>query len=148
MAQILIDTNVLIYAYDRSEPVKQRQALAVLDELAHTHNGTVTMQVLAEFCAVALRKLTATLTPAQVETRVAHFAEIFAVLPVTVPVLQMGLRGVREYGLSFWDAQIWAAARLHGIPLVLSEDFNVGTTLEGVRFENPFAADFSLPGAV
>jgi len=144
MVKTLIDTNVLVYAYDRSDPWKQRRALAVLDHLAQTGDGILSMQVLVEFSAVALRKLTVTLTPEQVEGRVTRYAEIFTVLPVTLPVVQAGLRGVREHGLSFWDAQIWAAAWLHGIPLVLSEDFNAGATLEGVRFENPFAADFEL----
>lgn len=142
MIKILLDTNVLVYAYDRSEPQKQQQAPLILDSLAFAGNGVLTMQVLAEFCAVALRKLTATLTPEQVAVRVTHYAHIFPVLPVTLPVVQMGLRGVREYSLSFWDAQIWATARLHGLPLVLSEDFNSGAVIEGVRFENPFAADF------
>jgi predicted nucleic acid-binding protein len=48
--------------------------------------------------------------------------------------------------LSFWDAQIWAAARLHRIPVVLSEDFNPGAVIEGVRFVDPFGEDFELAG--
>ena len=72
MPQTLIDTNVLIYAYDRSEPHKQRQALAVLDHLVDAGQGVLSTQVLTEFCAVALRKLTAVLTPEQVEARVVH----------------------------------------------------------------------------
>jgi len=39
-----------------------------------------------------------------------------------------------------WDAQIWAAARLNQIPVVVSEDFNSGSMTEGVRFVNPFEA--------
>ena len=31
MTATLIDTNVLVYAYDRSEPKKQRRALEVVD---------------------------------------------------------------------------------------------------------------------
>jgi predicted nucleic acid-binding protein len=52
--------------------------------------------------------------------------------------------GVRDYQLNFWDAQIWAAARLNQLPVVFSEDFNIGATLEGVRFVNPFATTFQL----
>jgi len=51
---------------------------------------------------------------------------------------------VRQYQFSFWDAQIWAAAKLNQVPVVLSEDFNAGAIIEGVRFVNPFAADFKL----
>jgi len=46
--------------------------------------------------------------------------------------------------LAYYDAQIWAAARLNQIPVVFSEDFNSGSTLEGVQFVNPFASDFVL----
>jgi hypothetical protein len=31
-AKVFIDTNVLVYAYDRSDPLKQKQALMVLGE--------------------------------------------------------------------------------------------------------------------
>lgn len=53
------------------------------------------------------------------------------------------LRGVQTYQLSSCDAQIWATARLHQIPLLLSEDFNQ-STLEGVRIVNPFASSFDI----
>jgi predicted nucleic acid-binding protein len=33
-------------------------------------------------------------------------------------------------------------ARLNQIGVVFSEDFNNGSTLEGVRFVNPFAEEF------
>jgi predicted nucleic acid-binding protein len=54
------------------------------------------------------------------------------------------VRGVRDHQLAYWDAQIWATARLNQVPLVLSEDFSNGAVIEGVRFVNPFASDFDL----
>ena len=47
--RVLIDTNILLYAYDRAEPVKQPKALAVLDRLVTWRIGVLTPQVLAEF---------------------------------------------------------------------------------------------------
>ena len=47
-------------------------------------------------------------------------------------------RGVRDHVMSFWDAQVWATAKLNQIPVVFSEDFASGSVIEGVRFENPF----------
>ena len=58
-------------------------------------------------------------------------------------VLEAG-RGVRDHHLSYYDAQIWAAARLNQVPLVFSEDFQDGRVLEGVRFVNPFTPGFVL----
>ena len=46
--------------------------------------------------------------------------------------------------MSYWDAQIWATAKLAGLVAVLSEDFNSGATIEGVTFANPFAPEFDL----
>ena len=37
------------------------------------------------------------------------------------------------------EAQVWAAARLEHVPVVLSEDFADGCEIEGVRFVYPFA---------
>jgi len=51
---------------------------------------------------------------------------------------------VRDHQLPYWDAQIWAAARLNQVPIIFSEDFNAGAVLEGVRFVDPFADDFLL----
>lgn len=53
-------------------------------------------------------------------------------------------RGVRDHGLSYFDAQLWATARLNQVPLLLSEDFQDGCLLEGVRFLNPLVAGFDL----
>lgn len=40
----LIDTNVLVYAYDISEKVKRRIARALLDEVWDEGGGVVTLQ--------------------------------------------------------------------------------------------------------
>lgn len=142
MTATLIDTNVLIYAYDRSEPVKQRRALAVLDELARSGDGVLSAQVLSEFFVTVTRRIPAPLTVAEATERLHHFARIWPVVPVTAPVVLEAIRGVERYRLSFWDAQIWAAARLGRVGTVLSEDVNPGAVIEGVRFVDPFAEGF------
>ena len=50
--------------------------------------------------------------------------------------------------MSYWDAQLWATARLNQVDLVLSEDFQDGRVLHGVRFVNPFAPSFDLAALV
>lgn len=56
-------------------------------------------------------------------------------------------RGFRQHRLSYYDAQIWATARLNQVPTVFTEDFQDGQRLEGVRFVNPLVAGFELaPG--
>jgi predicted nucleic acid-binding protein len=142
-AKMLADTNVLLYAYDRSAPLKQVQAVAVLDRLLRGGLAVLSAQVLAEFFATAVRKLDPPLTAQEAYERLQNYLLSCEVLDLTGAVVLEAGRGVQAYQMSYWDAQIWAS-RLNQIPIVLSEDFSAGAVLEGVRFINPFAEDFDL----
>jgi predicted nucleic acid-binding protein len=63
---------------------------------------------------------------------------------MTPQIVLEAVQGVRDHQFSFWDAQIWAVARLNQVEAVFSEDFNPGAVIEGVRLVNPFAEDFEL----
>jgi predicted nucleic acid-binding protein len=84
------------------------------------------------------------LTPAEAEKRLRHYLAACQVVPVTQLISLEALRGTQVHHLQFWDAQIWATARLNQIVDVYSEDFNSGAIVEGVRFTNPLADDFDL----
>lgn len=140
--EVLVDTNVVVYAYDLGEPDKGERAVAVLRRLVAQRRGRLSAQVLGEFFRAATGRLRLPLSPAQAVTQVGALARAWPVLPVTTMVVLEAARGVRDHRLSYWDAQVWATARLNQIPVVLSEDFPADLDLEGVRFVNPFARAF------
>jgi len=142
--RILVDTNVLVYAYDRSEPDKQRRAWQVLDRLATTGAGAISTQVLAEFFVAVTRKIVPPLTADEARESVQNYVQSWTVLDLTSMIIPEAVRGVREHQLNFWDAQVWAAARLNQIETVLSEDFSSDRVIEGIRFVNPFAEGFRV----
>jgi predicted nucleic acid-binding protein len=146
-ARILVDTNVLIYAYDRADPVKEHRALAVLDELASSGAGALTTQVLGEFLVNVTRKPAIPLPLEGALDEVARYLRTWHILDVTSRVVEEAIRGVRAYRLNYWDAQIWAAARVYGLSTIYSEDFTAGASLEGVRFVNPFKSPRSTAPA-
>jgi predicted nucleic acid-binding protein len=139
---ILVDTNLLVYLYDPREKMKQTQAERVVRQLTASGRLTLSTQVLAEFCSVAVRKLRAYVSAEDLARQVDSWIRALPVLDLTPAVIPEALRGVRDHQLSYWDAQIWATARLNRIPTVLSEDFSDGSSLEGVSFVNPFSAAF------
>ena len=141
---ILVDTNLLVYAYDRSEPEKQVRALEVLNRLAMTRHGALSTQVLSEFFVTVIYKLPAPLPIEQAIKRLQNYLLSWLVIDVTGMVILEAARGVRDHQLNFWDAQIWATAHLNQIPAVFSEDFSDGRVIEGVRFVNPFSSGFHL----
>lgn len=144
MAAILIDTNVLVYAHDRANPIKQERAIRVLEHLYFTGNGRLSAQCLAEFFRATTRNDRPILSTREARQQVERLARVWPVLDITPLIVIEAMRGVCDHQLAYWDAQIWATARLNQIPIIFSEDFNSGSTLEGIRFINPFAADFSL----
>ncbi|MBP8291917.1 MAG: PIN domain-containing protein [Caldilineaceae bacterium] len=139
MTSILVDTNILVYAYDPRDATKNAQAQHLLQALRQSRRGILSVQTLAEFMR-ATQKLA--IPPRTAMQYLQAFAASWPVLNLTPPVVLEAARGVSDYVLSYYDAQIWAVARLNQIGVVFSEDFNNGSTLEGVRFVNPFAEKF------
>lgn len=136
--KVLVDTNVLVYAYDVSEPVKQRHAIEVLHDLSEREAGAVSVQIMSEMFVALTRKLSSPLGVEQALQTLSRHMRTWHVLDITEFVVLEAARGVRDHQMSYWDAQIWATARLNQIPIILSEDFASGSTMEGVRFVNPF----------
>jgi predicted nucleic acid-binding protein len=144
MPAVLVDTNVLVYAHDRGEPKKQRQAIQVLDALQARGRGCLPAQVVAEFFRATTRGKDPMLTVEQARQQVDNFVVAWTVLDTTAMVVQEAARCVQAHQQSYYDAQIWASAHLGQVPVVFSEDFTDGLILEGVRFVNPFSEAFIL----
>jgi predicted nucleic acid-binding protein len=144
MPPILIDTNLLVYLYDTGSPSKAAQARRVLDHLELTRSGRLSVQCLAEFLHVSTRKLDPPLSRDEALNQASLFTRIWPVFDLTPLIVLEAARGARDHDLPYYDAQIWAAARLNQVTTLFSEDFSDGQVLEGVRFVNPFSPDFQL----
>jgi predicted nucleic acid-binding protein len=138
----LVDTNVLVYSYDRADPAKQQQALVLLDQLIKNDAGALSTQILGEFVVTVTRKPSIHLPLQGALDEAGRYLKSWTVFDVTKAVVEEAIRGVRTHQLNYWDAQIWAVARVHHVPVLLSADFQDGRTLEGVRFLDPLAPGF------
>ena len=131
-----LDTNVLVYTDDTSEPRKQRQALE-LYRLWHTRgHAVVSTQVLQEYFVVSTRKLG--VDPAIARRKV----ELFATMDVVILQVDNVLAATdltRLHRLSFWDALIVRTALVANCSVLYSEDLQPGFRLNGLRIKNPFA---------
>ena len=141
-----VDTNVLLYAYDRTAGTKYSMARALLTGLWRDRTGVVSGQVLQEFYVNATRKLPRTLKPAIARSIV----ERYAVWPVhLVETRDIVAASTLEQGhsLSFWDALIVVSAARAGAHRLVTEDMQDGSVLRGVRIEDPFRGSRSTqPG--
>ena len=144
MPPILIDTNILVYACDSTDQARQDQALRVLRSLDASRDGRLSIQSLAEFVHVSTHSRRPIYTRSEAYQQASNLLQTYPVFDLTALIVLEAARGAREHGLAYYDAQIWAAARLNGVAVVFSEDFSDGQVLEGVRFVNPFREGFRL----
>ena len=140
--RVVVDTNVLVYTQDADELERHDRAIEVLDRLVEADGAALTSQVLAEYYVTVTRRFRDPLTPELAAEQVGRLSESMPVFDTSLEVVLEALRGVVRYRMSYYDAQIWAAARLNGVGVVLSEDFQHGQEIEGVRFVDPFAPGF------
>ena len=132
-----VDTNVLVYAHDRSDPAKQEVAKARLDRLWTDGTGTLSTQVLQEAYVVATSTQKLAMPPQEAR----NLIEIYSAWPVVLiepAMILTASRVAEEHQISFWDALIVEAARVSGAERLLTEDLQDGQTLDGVLVENPF----------
>ncbi|HEC63072.1 MAG TPA: PIN domain-containing protein [Candidatus Acetothermia bacterium] len=141
--EVFIDTNLLVYAYDHTAGEKHVKANEILDVLLHTGRGVLSAQVLAEFFRVSTSKLSPPLTKREAYNRVANLIRAWKVLNVTDLIVLEAARAAAEYDLAYWDAQIWATAKLNQVPVIFTEDVPA-PSIEGIRYVNPFAAEFHV----
>jgi len=142
LPSILLDTNLLVYIFDPRDPTQKEKAKEIVQAIENSGFGCLSAQCLAEFFRVVTVKLR--LPPIKIYPVIERWANVFPTFAITSQVVLEAARGARDYGLSYYDAQIWAAARMNQVAVVFSEDFQDGQILEGVRFVNPFGADFQL----
>ena len=132
----LLDTNVLVYAVDRSDARKNAKAVSIVQSaLRNPREYAISSQSLSEFANVAFRKLA---MPAE---SILEFLRIFKGLATVLSDNAVVARGVEIkalYGLQFYDATLVAAAERAGAREIWSEDLNPGQRYGGILAVNPF----------
>lgn len=132
-AKAFFDTNVLLYLLS-ADAAKADRAEALIAE-----GGIISVQVLNEFAATAIRKL---------KMSWSEVAEILDTVRAICPVQALSLethdrgRAVAErYGFSVYDAMIVASAVLADCTVLYSEDLQHGQIVESrLTVQNPFLA--------
>lgn len=132
---IAIDTNVLIYACDQSDP--RRQSIA-LDLIAGATDGVLLWQVACEFLSASRKLGKQGFTPTHAWNRLAEFRDLF---PLVLPAAA-NLTHARElhvaHSVSLWDSLILAACAEAGVDVLYSEDVPGLKAFQTVRVINPF----------
>jgi predicted nucleic acid-binding protein len=143
-ARVFVDTNVLVYARDRTDEAKHRRALEWLAVLWDERAGRMSWQVLQEYYVTVTRKLQPPRDTDDAREDVASLVT-WQPIPVEVSVMDSAWAIEDRFGLSWWDALIVAAAQAGECTHLLTEDLQDGQAFGDVVVVNPFA---HAPGKV
>jgi len=132
-----LDTNVLIYGFDREQPIKRQKAQTLVEQLLDSGDYYISFQVANEFCNIALKKIYPALSVADIRDFIATIPES-QVVPLNLKAVYKALDIHQRYQFSFWDSLILATALLHQCSVVFSEDLSHLQTIENITVVNPF----------
>lgn len=126
------DTNLVLYAFSKDDPRGQ------VAETLLAAGGTLSVQVLNEFVAVARRKL------GKSWDEVRHALDILRVFcpdpaPLTLDTHKEAVNIAERYGYSIFDSLIIASALQAGAGTLYSEDMRDGQSIDNLTIRNPFS---------
>jgi len=132
-----VDTNILVYAHDRSAGAKHDRARTLIEQLWQSGNGVLSTLVLQELCLNLRRKSNPPLQIEETRRLLQDYLSWEIVVNSPESVLQ-ALEIEDRYKTSFWDALILHAAEISGAAVLYSEDFSANQKYGSVRVVNPF----------
>jgi predicted nucleic acid-binding protein len=131
-----LDTNVLVYAYNPMD-LRKREIAREIVKKAVSGGGVASYQVLAEFAATLLHKVSPPMQVEQVKIALDSLGPM-KLVQLDHGVVRRAVEARGAYGIHFYDGMIVAAAERGGCGRILSEDLNGGQKYFQVLVENPF----------
>ena len=135
-----VDTNILVYAYDRGAGDKHVVAQRNIEQLWEDGSGVLSTQVLQEFYVNVRRKAQRPISISSARSLVADCMAWDPIVNDGTSILE-AMDAERHHKISFWDALIVVAAQKSKADVILSEDFSRGQKYGSVLVVNPFESD-------
>lgn len=138
--KVFVDTNILVYNRDSSEPAKQKLAHHWLTILWENRNGRLSYQVLNEYYITVTQKLSPGLDILEARQDVRNLT-VWKPVPIDDRVVTGAWSIQDRYHFSWWDCLIISAAQIAGCIYLISEDLQHGQQVDELQIINPFLLD-------
>lgn len=136
-ADVFVDTNILVYAYDISAGEKHAGAAAIIKDLWTSGRGIISTQVLQEFFVTVTKKIAKPLDTAAARQIVKDYLAWKTVV-VSGEIILEAIDMLIDRRYSFWDSVIIASAIEGGAGTLLSEDLSDRQKIKSLTIKNPF----------
>jgi len=135
--KVFVDTNVIVYAYDKNAGEKHRVAADIMTDLWRSGLGTISTQVLQEFFVTLTKKISVPMDISVVRETIRRLSK-WDVLLIDADMIIRATELQERYKYSFWDSMIIASAIAGRARTILSEDLADGQIIQGISIRNPF----------
>ena len=124
MPDRLIDTNILVYAYDTSEGTKHDIAKEILKQIWQDGGGVVCVQNLMEFFVVITKKVTSPISVADAKIIIDDMtkSDSWRVIDRDINTFLKAIDIVSQYAVHLWDATIIACMKESGVMHIVTEN--------------------------
>ncbi len=131
--KIFLDTNILVYCYTETEPIKKSVALSI----AQNSDAWISTQVLQELSNILRKKFNKTWI--EIDLTAEEICQNFEIFLNTPEIILDAIRIADRYGYSFYDSLILSSAISIECKIVYSEDMQHGQVTDDVlEIKNPF----------
>ncbi len=132
--KVLLDSNVIIYAYSNSELEKQRQSRSIFEQY---ENINISNQVINEVANILFKKFK--LNSFEAETTILQINDMSNIFNLTLAIQIKAIRIKKDYNLQFYDALIVATALENNCTILYSVDMQDSLVVENrLTIINPF----------
>lgn len=135
-AKVFLDTNVLVYAFDREADAKREKARFIIRN--QPAEWIVSWQVIQEFCNVALHRFK---VPMPLEDLSDYLELVLMPHCEVMPAKELYLKAIAlqsQTRYRFYDSLIVASALASGAKELYSEDLQAGRRIGDLKVVNPF----------
>jgi predicted nucleic acid-binding protein len=138
----LLDTNLLVYAYDESEGAKHEICKRMVDECwRSTRKYSISIQNLSEFYVIMTAKVENPVPEELAKEIVQDIIEFqnWKILEYDAPTILAAIDLSKEFLVQYWDALLAATMKNHGIFRIYTED-RAFALIPWLTVSNPFEA--------
>src|ERR1700685_4213428 len=130
-----VDTNVLVYAFEKAASPKKQIARRLTDELIDEDRLRISTQVIQELFVTLPRKGSQRCSSEEA-LGIIDALTVWPLMAIDFAAIRAAIRLADEAKISFWDALIVVAAARSGAAVLYTEDLHHGQEILGVRICN------------
>ena len=136
---MFLDTNIFVYAFLASEPLKRTKAVELIETSLGSGRGCISYQVVQEFADVARKKFATCLSASDCQAFIDAAMQPLMRVASSTELVHTAMNLQDELKYSFYDCLMLAAALEAGADTLYTEDLQLWQLVHGtLRIVNPF----------